>query len=74
MTEVAEEAVRVHNPADFLHDQVGVFEVMSPSGYISHVTCRRGTQIRIRTLSEPRSTEEYREAYWRIRRLSAPAA
>ena len=62
----------VNNPTEFLQNQVGVFEVMSPHGHVFEVTCRHDTEITIRSLSGILRTEKC-QAKWRIRKLCAAA-
>jgi hypothetical protein len=74
MTEELNGTHEVENPAEALRNEDGVFEVMSPYGYIFQVTCRRGRQMDIRQISEPQSARVREETTWRIRRLNQAVA
>jgi len=59
----------VRNPAEALVNQEGIFEVVSPTGKVFEVTCRRGhgmsfKQIRAMEEKQPSSQEN-----WLIRQL-----
>jgi len=58
----------VRNPAEALVNQEGIFEVVSPSGKVFEVTCRRGHGMTFRqtnALEEQHSSQEV----WLIRQL-----
>jgi hypothetical protein len=65
----------VDNPAEVLRNENGIFEVMSPYGYLFQVTCRPGRRMDIRNIGEPASTTQVvKQARWRIRRISQAVA
>lgn len=64
----------VENPAEFLRNQNGEYEVISPYGHIFEVVCRRGSQMSVREVSEPQWPVSVPGAMWRIRRLCAAVA
>jgi hypothetical protein len=71
--------VEVNDPSDFLRDQNGSFEVISPYGYIFEVRCRRGSKMEIGPLHElscdetgdAEKTRMRQEKIWRIRQINA---
>ena len=69
MTEILRRLQEVENPAEFLRNESGVFEVMSPYGYVFQVTCRPGTRMGISEISEPKSAKLTQGTIWRIRRI-----
>jgi hypothetical protein len=74
MTHESSGSQEVVNPAEALRNEDGVFEVMSPYGYIFQVTCHRGRQMEIRQISEPKSIRVTEGTKWRIRRLNHSVA
>ena len=65
--------IEVENPAEFLRDENGVFEVVSPYGHIFQVTCQRGSRMRVREISEPKRVRVPDREIWRIQRLNRDA-
>jgi len=65
--------LEIDNPAEFLRNQNGVFEVTSPYGHTFLVTCRQGTRMSAREVGVPKRVEITMDAgtIWRVRRLSA---
>ena len=47
---VREGTLEVENPAEVLRSQDGTFQVISPTGYIFRVTCRKGRNMRVREI------------------------
>jgi hypothetical protein len=74
MTDEANGTQEVENPAEALRNEDGVFEVMSPYGYIFQVTCCRGRQMDIRRISEPKFARITEGTRWRIRRINHAVA
>ncbi len=61
------ETLIAYDPAEALHDEVGKFEVTSPSGEKFSVTCRPGhsiTNIRLETTGQNPLVQQ-----WRIRKV-----
>ncbi len=56
------------NPAEFLRSENGAFEVTSPYGQVFWVTCRRGSRMHVRQVSEPKIPWDPHQKTWRIRR------
>ena len=56
------------NPAEFLRSEDGVFEVTSPYGQVFWVTCRRGSRMHVRQISEPKIPWNRQQIPWKIRR------
>lgn len=67
---VGEETLEVANPAEALRNQNGKFKVTSPNGYIFQVTCRKGTEIRIREIGESQPNALSQLRGWRIERIA----
>ena len=65
-------AVVVENPAEALRNQDGIFQVTSPYGQVFQVTCRRGSSMRIREVSESENTAVSEPRRWRIQKLRLP--
>lgn len=42
--------LEVENPSEALRNEDGTFKVISPSGYIFRVTCRKGRDMRVREI------------------------
>jgi hypothetical protein len=70
MTEIPQGVQEVENPAEVLRNENGVFEVMSPYGYVFQVTCRPGTRMGISEVSEPKFAKVTQGTTWRIRRIN----
>jgi hypothetical protein len=70
MIDAPDGTVEVENPAEVLRDEDGVFEVTSPYGHVFHVTCRPGSRMAVREISEPKRTKVPDRMVWRIRRLN----
>lgn len=45
---VREGTLEVENPTEVLRNEDGTFQVISPSGYIFRVTCRKGRNMQVR--------------------------
>jgi len=60
----------VENPAEVLRDEDGVFEVISPYGYIFQVTCHRGSRMSVREISEPKRAKVPDRKLWGIHRVN----
>jgi hypothetical protein len=69
MAEEIKAIKEVDNPAEVLRNENGIFEVMSPYGYVFQVTCRPGKRMDIRKIGEPKSSPPLQGTIWRIRRL-----
>jgi|HubBroStandDraft_6_1064221.scaffolds.fasta_scaffold607951_2 hypothetical protein len=57
------------NPAEFLRNESGAFEVISPDGQVFFVTCRRGLRMNVRQISETKSVGNLQHMTWKIRRV-----
>ena len=66
--------VEVINPAEILRNQDGIFEVISPYGHVFQVTCRRGTKMSVREISEPQRSQSVENTVWRIKRVPRAVA
>lgn len=66
--------VEVSNPAEFLRNESGTFEVTSPFGQVFWVTCRRGSKMNVRQISEPQNIENNKKMIWKILRVNNTAA
>jgi hypothetical protein len=66
--------VEVENPAELLRNQNGVFEVTSHYGHVFQVTCRPGSKMSVRELSEPQRAHTVQNMAWRIRRVAQAVA
>ena len=66
--------VEVINPAEILRNQDGIFEVVSPYGHVFQVTCRRGTKMSVREISEPQRSQSVESMVWRIKRVPRAVA
>jgi len=66
--------VEVINPAEILRNQDGIFEVISPYGHVFQVTCRRGTKMNVREISEPQRSQSVENTVWRIKRVPRAVA
>ena len=69
-----DDTMEVTNPAEFLRNERGVFEVISPYGHVFSVTCRFGSRMNIREISEPKSIENQQRLTWKIRRVNSNVA
>lgn len=47
---VTEGTLEVESPTEVLRNEDGTFHVISPTGYIFRVTCRKGRTIRVREI------------------------
>jgi len=47
---VTEGTLEVENPTEVLRNEDGTFHVISPTGYIFRVTCRKGHNMRVREI------------------------
>jgi len=65
--------IEVNNPAEFLHDESGTFEVISPYGQAFCVTCRPGSRMNIRQISEAKNVSKRERMTWTIRRVNNAA-
>jgi hypothetical protein len=61
--------VEVDNPAGILLYEDGVFEVIDPAGTVFEVTCRRGSKMSFRAISDSKHNRRSDAMKWRIRRL-----
>jgi hypothetical protein len=66
--------METENPAETLRNEDGVFEVTSPYGHIFQVSCRRGSRMNIRALSDPEPGIQQSGTTWKIRRLQTRSA
>jgi hypothetical protein len=65
----------VENPAEILRNEDGTFEVTSPYGHVFQVVCRRGSQMNVREISQPDSTELSPTRFvWHIKKLERISA
>ena len=74
MIEMDNGTVEVLNPAEILRNQDGIFEVTSPYGHVFQVTCRRGTKMSVREISEPHRAQSTESMTWRIKRVPRAVA
>jgi hypothetical protein len=74
MIETVIGTVEVVNPAEILRNQDGIFEVTSPFGHVFQVTCRRGSKMSVREISEPRKAPSAESMTWRIKRVTRAVA
>jgi hypothetical protein len=74
MIESVNGTVEVLNPAETLRNQDGIFEVTSPYGQVFQVTCRRGTKMSVREISEPQRAPSAESLTWRIKRVARAIA
>lgn len=74
MIETVNGTVEVLNPAEILRNQDGIFEVTSPYGHVFQVTCRRGTKMSVREISEPQRSPSAENMTWRIKRVARAVA
>jgi len=61
--------LEVKNPAEFLRDESGTFEAISPFGQAFCVTCRPGARMNVRQVSEAKSVATQQQMTWKIRRV-----
>ena len=66
--------VEVENPAEALRNQSGIFRVTSPDGQVFQVTCRSGSNMRIREIGESEKTRASEPKRWQIQKLQQPLA
>jgi len=71
---MTDDVIEVSNPAEFLRNENGAFEVTSPYGQIFRVTCRRGSRMNIRQIGEPHIIGNRDEMSWKVRRVDSTAA
>jgi hypothetical protein len=66
----------VENPAEILRNEEGVFEVVSPYGHVFAVICRRGSQMKVREISqsEPAIDAMPQRSGWHIKRIAGNTA
>ena len=69
-----ERTVDVENPAEALRNESGIFQVTSPFGQIFQVTCRKGSNMRIREIGALDNTAVAHSKRWRIQKLMRPLA
>ena len=62
--------IETDNPAEFLRNESGTFEAISPYGQVFFVTCRRGLRMNVRQISEDKSLGVLQHPRWRIRRVT----
>ena len=62
--------LEVENPAEALRDQDGTFKVVSLSGLVFQVTCRRGSNMRIRQIVESETQLLLESQRWRIEKIA----
>jgi hypothetical protein len=74
MIENVNGTLEVRNPAEILRNQDGIFEVTSPYGHVFQVTCRRGTKMSVREISEPQRALSVQNTTWRIKRMARAVA
>lgn len=60
---------QVRNPAEALVNQEGTFEVVSPSGRVFEVTCRRGHGMTFRQIRKREGNHHSSQQTWLIRQL-----
>lgn len=65
-----EEAHVVENPAEFLRNQDGTFDVVSPYGYIFRVTCRRGTRMYVREIGQSEPIASFDHTRWQVEKIA----
>ena len=46
------------NPAETLRNEEGVFEVTSPYGHVFKVSCKRGSRMNIRSVTDPKPSSQ----------------
>jgi hypothetical protein len=67
---VGEGKLKVENPAEALRNQDGTFKVISPYGHIFQVTCRKGSNRRIRQIGDESETQLLSEPRrWKIEKI-----
>lgn len=66
--------LEVANPAEFLRNENGTFEVTSPYGQVFQVTCRREARMNVRQVIEVKSVGNGQQMTWKIRRVNNAAA
>jgi hypothetical protein len=64
--------VQVENPAEALRNQSGTFKVTSPDGHVFQVTCRRGSNMRIREIAGDGNVSPAERKRWEIEKLAQP--
>ncbi len=75
MISTTEATSTVENPAEFLRNEEGVFEVTSPYGHIFRVICKPGAQMQVSAVSEPQRRQPAPETMtWHIRKVSTRSA
>ena len=74
MIDTVNGTVEVVNPAEILRNQDGIFEVTSPYGHVFQVTCRRGSKMSVREISEPHRIPSAESATWLIKRVARAVA
>ena len=71
--ETLELDLETDNPAEFLRNERGAFEVTSPYGQVFWVTCRYGSRMHVRQVSEPKIAWDRQQKTWKIRRVNSAA-
>jgi hypothetical protein len=67
---VGEGKSKVENPAEALRNQDGTFKAISPYGHIFQVTCRKGSNRRIRQIGDRSETQLLSEPRrWKIEKI-----
>jgi len=65
----------VENPAEVLRNEEGIFEVTSPFGHVFAVTCRRGSQMKVREIGQSDDLQIFAaRSVWQIRRIASANA
>jgi hypothetical protein len=62
--------LEVENPAEALRNQDGTFKVISPYGRVFRVTCRRGSNMRIREVGESENAALSEPWRWQIEKIA----
>ncbi len=61
--------LEVENPAEALRNRDGIFKVISPYGHIFQVTCRRGSNMRIREVGASENAALSESRKWQIEKI-----
>ncbi len=65
----------VENPAEVLRNEEGIFEVVSPYGHVFAVVCHRGSQMKVREISEAEDAAVMpSRSAWQIKRMKNASA
>jgi hypothetical protein len=65
-----QEKLEVEDPAEVLRNEDGTFKVVSPYGHIFQVTCRRGSNMRIREISKSETHLFFESRIWTIEKIA----